>query len=255
MPFFRDRVVALLWRGVLVWALPGCDAAHAQTIDNAQGRTFANAFHWLCRGLPQNRIWGPTPAASPADLKKCAGTFYLGIQNNTSQANLFGLSRFVPPYAYQFSDSYFISGSFSRTIGEIGAYIAYELEAGTGQRFGSLHEEEVWLAFYARWKYFPWSDYVRTTVAASTGVNYASAIPQYEVISSGNNQGERLLHYFSPELTLGLPSMPDTDFVIRSHHRSGGGQFFGDDFPGYGSLFHGVKGGVQYLTFGIRQYF
>jgi hypothetical protein len=133
--------------------------------------------------------------------------------------------------------------------------ISYELETGAGQRFGSLHEEEVWLAFYARWKYFPWNDYLRTTVAASTGVNYASAIPQYEVISSSNNQGERLLHYFSPELTLGLPSMPDTDFVIRSHHRSGGGQFFGNDFPGYGSLFHGVKGGVQYLTFGVRQHF
>jgi len=213
------------------------------------------SFDWLCHGLPQDRIWGPPPSTFPADIKKCAGTFYLGIQNNTSQANIFGLSRFAAPYAYQFGDSYFISGSFSRTIAEVGPYISYELEAGAGQRFGSLREEEVWLAFYARWKYFPWNDYVRTTVAASTGVNYASAIPQYEVISRGHNQGQRLLHYFSPELTLGLPSMPDTDFVIRSHHRSGGGQFFGDNFPGYGSLFHGVKGGVQYLTFGIRQHF
>jgi hypothetical protein len=49
--------------------------------------------------------------------------------------------------------------------------------------------------------------------------------------------------------------MPDTDFVIRSHHRSGGGKYFGNNFPAYGSLFHGVEGGVQYLTFGIRQHF
>jgi hypothetical protein len=101
----------------------------------------------------------------------------------------------------------------------------------------------VWLALYARWRYFPWNDYVRTAAAVSTGVNYASAVPQYEVYYSGNNQGERLLHYISPELTFGLPSTPDTDFVIRSHHRSGGGQYFGDNFPVYGSLFHGVKGG------------
>jgi hypothetical protein len=168
---------------------------------------------------------------------------------------MFGLARFVPPYAYHFGDSYFISGSLSRTIAEIGPYISYELEAGAGQQFGSLREEEVWLAFYARWRYFPWSDYVRTSAAVSTGVNYASAIPQYEVFYSANNQGARLLHYISPELTFGLPSMPDTDFVVRSHHRSGGGRYFGNNVPGYGSLFHGVEGGVQYLTFGIRQRF
>jgi hypothetical protein len=53
-------------------------------------------------------------------------------------------------------------------------------------------------------------------------------------LHSGRNQGRRLLHYLSPELTFGLPSMPDTDFVISSHHRSGGGQFFGSNFPVYG---------------------
>ena len=144
---------------------------------------------------------------------------------------MFGLNRFVPPYDYKFGDSYFISGSFSRTFAEIGPYISYELETGAGQRFGSLHEEEIWLALYGRWRYFPWNDYLRTTVAFSTGLNYASAVPQYEDIHSGRNQGQRLLHYLSPELTFGLPSMPDTDLVIRSHHRSGGGQFFGNNVP------------------------
>jgi MltA-interacting protein MipA len=103
----------------------------------------AGSFDWLCRGLPQDRIWGPPPSTSPADTKKCAGTLYFGIQNNASQANMFGLNRFVAPYAYQFGGSYFISGSFSRTFAEIGPYISYELEAGAGQRLGSLHEEEV----------------------------------------------------------------------------------------------------------------
>jgi hypothetical protein len=243
----------MLGRAALTGTLAWPAGVHAQTVANGQGGT--GAFDWLCRGLPQDRIWGPAPTVSPADAKKCAGTLYLGVRNDTNQAAMFGLARFVPPYAYRLGDSYFIGGSFSRTIAEIGPYVSYELEAGIGQRFGSLHEEEVWLALYGRWRYFPWNDYVRTTVAASTGVNYVSAIPQYEVFYSGNNQGSRLLHYISPELTLGLPSMPDTDLVIRSHHRSGGGRYFGNNFPAYGSLFHGVEGGVQFLTVGIRHHF
>jgi hypothetical protein len=168
---------------------------------------------------------------------------------------MFGLKRFVPPYEYKFGDSYFVGGSLSRVLGELGQFVAFEIESGVGQRFGSLHEEEVRIAFYARWTYFPWNNYLRTSLAASTGVSYASGIPTYEILESGNNQGARLLHYLSPEITFGLPSMPDTDLVIRSHHRSGGGAFFGDNFPVYGSLFHGVDGGVQYLTAGIRQHF
>jgi hypothetical protein len=247
----------MLGRAALTGALAWPAVAHAQATANGQpaSGSAAGSFDWLCRGLPQDRIWGPPPAISPADAKKCAGTLYFGIQNNTNQAAMFGLARFVPPWGYKILDSYFVAGSFSRTFAEIGPYISYEIEAGAGQRLGSLHEEEVWLALYARWKYFPWNDYVRTTAAVSTGVNYASAIPQYEVYYSGNDQGNRLLHYISPEVTFGLPSMPDTDFVIRSHHRSGGGQYFGDNFPVYGSIFHGVKGGVQYITFGVRQRF
>jgi hypothetical protein len=247
----RNPFLATLGWAIVTLTMAWPVGGQSQTFDKAQPP--GGSLEWLCRGLPQDRIWGPSPATSPADAKKCAGTLYLGILNNTNQSSMFGLSRFVPPYAYHFGDSYFVGGSLSRTIAEIGPYISYELEAGAGQRLGSLHEEEVWLALYGRWRYFPWNDYVRTTVAASTGINYASAIPQYEVFYSSNNQGNRLLHYFSPEVTFGLPSMPDTDFVIRNHHRSGGGKYFGNNFPLYGSLFHGVEGGAQYLTFGVRQ--
>ncbi len=247
----------MLGRAALTGALAWPAVAHAQATTHGprNGSSTGGAFDWLCRGLPQDRIWEPAPATSAADAKKCAATLYVGIQNNTSEANMFGLARFVPPWDYRFLDGYFVAGSFSRTFAEIGPYISYEVETGAGQRFGSLHEEEIWLALYARWRYFPWNDYLRTTVAVSTGLDYASAIPQYEIYYSGKNQGERLLHYLSPEATFGLPSMPDTDFVIRSHHRSGGGQYFGDNVPVYGPLFHGVKGAAQYLTFGVRQRF
>jgi hypothetical protein len=205
---------------------------------------------WFCRALPLPSPWGAS-----ARSKKCAATFLLGRQINTGLAHIDGMESFVPPWAYKFGNSYFAGGLLSRVLGEIGDFTALEIEAGVGQRFGSLHEEEVWIALYGRWKYFPWNNYLRTTIAVSTGLSYASAIPLYEVLQSGNNQGSRLLHYLSPEITFGLPSQPDTDFVIRIQHRSGGGTYFGSNFPIYGSIFHRVQGGVQYLTVGIRQHF
>jgi hypothetical protein len=245
----------LLRHAALVAAVGWPTFGSAQTIDG--GRLPGNSFDWACRGLPLDGVWGAhaAGAVTPAEAKRCAATILVGKANDTSQSNMFGIKPFVQPYAYKFADSYFVGGSMSRAIGELGQFVSYEIESGVGQRFGSLHEEEVWIALYARWKYFPWNDYLRTSVAASTGVSYASAVPRNEVLQSGNNQGARLLHYFSPEITFGLPSMPDTDLVIRSQHRSGGGAFFGTNFPVYGSLFHGVDGGVQYLTFGVRQHF
>ena len=46
------------------------------------------------------------------------------------------------------------------------------------------------------------------------------------------------------------PSWTRTDLVLRFHHRSGGGQIWGD-----GALFNGVSEGAQYLKLGIRQHF
>jgi hypothetical protein len=229
----------------------------AQAIDASQPSLSDKSFYWLCQGLPLNSasealIGGATV---PAPTKKCAATIYFGKQLDTAMTNVFGLSSFVPPYSYKFGDSYFIGGSLSRVLGEAGEFAALEIESGAGQRFGLLHEEEAWIALYARWKYFPWNDYLRTSVAVSTGLSYASAVPTYEIVESGNGQGQRLLHYFSPEATFALPSKPDIELVIRYQHRSGGGEFFGNNFPIYGSLFHGIQGGVQYLTVGVRQHF
>jgi hypothetical protein len=249
---------SLLSHAVVVATVVGwASFGFAQAIDGSRPSLPDNPSNRLCEGLPLNSAWAALTggATAAAETKKCAATILVGKQLDTGQQNVFGLGAFVPPYAYKYGNSYFVGGSLSRVIGELGEFVAYEVEPGIGQRFGSLHEEEVWIALYARWKYFPWNDYVRTTIAASTGVSYASAIPAYEVIHSGNNQGSRLLHYFSPEITFAQPSQPDSELVIRIQHRSGGGLFFGDHFPVYGGSFHGVLGGVQYLTAGFRQHF
>jgi len=187
---------------------------------------------------------------------RCAATIFAGVQNETSQARMFGAkAEFTPPWEYQFSNGYFLGGTLSRELWDLNGIVAIEAELGLGQRFGTLHETEVWGAAYLRWKYFPWNNYLRTTVAVSTGVNYASSLPDYEIVNSGNGRGSKALHYFSPEITFALSSNPDTELVIRNHHRSGGAEWWGAEHPIYGTLFRNTYGGVQYLSVGLRQRF
>jgi hypothetical protein len=146
-------------------------------------------------------------------------------------------------------------GAISRSVIEFDRFAKIEIEAGVGQRFGSLHQSEAWTALYVRWTYFPWNSFLRTSIAVSTGLSYASAVTPYELSEAVDGKGTRLLHYFSPEITFALPSWGETELVFRVHHRSGGGEYFGSNFPVYGSLFRGAQGGMQYLTVGVRQHF
>ena len=91
---------------------------------------------------------------------------------------------------------------------------------------------------------------MRTTIATSTGLNLATGAPAAERERDSDGRGSKLLHYFSPEITLGLPSQPRWDLVARVHHRSGGRILFGDI-----DLFNGVGGGVHFATLGIRYRF
>ena len=187
---------------------------------------------------------------------KCAATIFLGKELDTGLSYVDGMKPpFVPPWHYQYGDSGIVGGALSRTIFEIGNLYATEIEGGLAQRFGSLHETETWIALYARWKYFPWNSYLITTIAISTGLSYASAVTPYEASEASDGKGQRLLHYFSPEITFAMPSRPNLEFMIRFHHRSGGGSVYGNNLPLYGSIFHGADGGMQYLTVGRREHF
>jgi hypothetical protein len=163
--------------------------------------------------------------------------------------SFFGLKQgFTPPWQYRYGSSGLFGAALSRRVLTIANVIDIEPEIGLGQRFGDMHEEEGWVALYVRWTAFPWNDYVRTTVAASTGLNYASDVNAYEREAAGkDSNGSRLLHFLSPEVTFALPSHPNFEFLVRLHHRSGG-----RDVIGPTELFHGANGGVQYLSAGLR---
>ena len=203
--------------------------------------------------LAAQDLWKPL---SDLCARQCAATLFVGIQANTSMTKMFGArGEFTPPWEYEFDRGVFVGGALSRQLWDFNDIVAIEAEVGVGQRFVTFHESEVWGAVYLRWKYFPWNHYLRTTVAVSTGVSYASGIPDYEIAQSGNGRGSRVLHYFSPEITFALPSNPDTELVIRNHHRSGGADWWGESHPIFGKIFNNTRGGVQYLSVGLRQHF
>ncbi|MFD0917328.1 hypothetical protein ACFQ14_13015 [Pseudahrensia aquimaris] len=121
-----------------------------------------------------------------------------------------------------------------------------ELEAGAGYQFGESPDEsgQIWAAAYGRYDEFPWNHIVRTTVAASVGLNYSTEKTAYENNETKVGNTKHVLHYFSPEITFSAPSNPDDELVLRLHHRSSASGAFGCE--GCGS---------NYITFGYRKRF
>ncbi len=207
-------------------------------------------FSWFENHLPKS--------SEPFCAGQCAMHVYGGVFTTTGMLSMFGLENlttfvpeaYVPPWEWDFARAGIVAGAASRRLATIASVIDLEGEFGIGQRFGLMHETEVWAALYARWTWFPWNRYVRTTIAASTGLNFASAVPDIERQRDKTGRGSRLLHFFSPEITIGLPAYPRWDLVARIHHRSGARILFGDV-----GMFNGVGGGVHFATLGVRYRF
>lgn len=159
--------------------------------------------------------------------------------------------EYIAPWNWDWQDSYLVAGAFSRRVATIGGVVDIELEAGAAKRFGDMQAFEFWGAIYARWTEFPWNHYLKTTLAISTGLSYATEIEELELIRGKSTEsGSRLLHYLSPEVTFALPSMQNLELVLRYHHRSGGAGLFGGL-----SIFNDVSGGANHGTVGLRYRF
>lgn len=190
---------------------------------------------------------------------QCAVHGFAGRNTSTSMTSIFGLDdvatfapdKFLPIWDWRWHDAGIIGGAASRRlVSFLGGAHDIEGEIGLGQRFGQMTETEAWAALFIRWTAFPWNAYLRTTIATSFGLNYATGVPELELMRDANRRGSRLLHYFSPEITLGLPDVPAWELVARLHHRSGGKVFFGDV-----AMFNGVDGGAHFMTLGVRYRF
>ncbi|MEC7763798.1 MAG: hypothetical protein VX874_17980 [Pseudomonadota bacterium] len=205
-------------------------------------------FHWSAPTSPCGGDCAITAFVGRQTLVNMPDAF--GIADFTQ--GKFGFNRLVPVWDWPWTDSGMVSVAASRQLASFGHsatgdIVALEAELGMAQRFGSQDQLEVWGAFYLRWKQFPWNRVVKTTVAVSTGLNWASGISPHEIRSSQNGEGSQLLHYLSPEITFALPANPEQELVFRFHHRSGGGDMFGPN-----SIFNNTRGGSNYLNVGVR---
>jgi hypothetical protein len=139
-------------------------------------------------------------------------------------------------------DDHILAVAVSRDAASFrGGHLHLEPELGLGQRFGEQDETELWGAVFLRYRGFPWDDVLTTTVAISTGMNWASGISEVEQERAKDDVGAQWMHFFSPEITFALPSHPGTELLFRFHHRSG---VFG--------LVNDAFGGSQYGTVGLR---
>lgn len=203
----------------------------------------------LLAGVPAGAeavVAGPALAWTPGDLfKPCEGDCGVAIYAGRYVEDLLGddliLSPSLPTDWTYGEDDHLIATSISRQVWQFWQHWTLEPEVGIGQRFGRQSATEVWGALYFRYAGFPWDHWVVTTMALSTGLNWASTITDVEVERAKDGTGSQLMHFFSPEVTFAAPSQPNVELVFRFHHRSG---VFG--------LVSDAWGGAQYASVGVR---
>ncbi len=204
------------------------------------GRTSSLAAVIVAACLPGS----PVAAWSPGDLFKpctgdCAVAIYSGVYIQDSLTDLW--SSPSPPWSWNYAtDDHIIATTVSRVTWEFWRHWTMEPEFGVGERYGRQNATEVWGALFFRY-HIPWDKYLVMTVAASTGLNWASEITDVEQDRANDGKGSQWMHFLAPEITFALPSHPNTELLFRVHHRSGA----------YG-LVSEALGGAQYATVGLR---
>ena len=183
----------------------------------------------------------------------CAISLYGGKEVTSSMERTFFVKLPATlPWDWNWRDTYLVAGAFSRRLVTFLDVISIEPEIGVGRRFGQMHTTELWGAFNLRWIWFPWNDYVRTSIGLADGLSFTSNIdPKEQQLTAPHIHANRLaypksywMNFFTPELTLALPEHPQHELLFRFHHRSG---VYGE--------FGGTFSGAQFFSAGFRYRF
>ena len=120
---------------------------------------------------------GKSTVFPPVDI--CAGTcsvaVYLGLGVDDGMEDIF-INNPTLPFNWKYRDSCLLAFSLSKIIVKFSDLLHVESEIGLAKRFGNEREFEFWGALYFRWIKFPWNKFIKTTIAVSTGLNYATGI-------------------------------------------------------------------------------
>ena len=206
---------------------------------NAQATGLAAAVVGACLAGAPAAAWSPRELFEPCD-GDCGVALYTGAYVEDSMTDLW--TRPAWPWDWKFADEdRIVAATVSRVTWEFWRRWTIEPELGIGQRYGRESATELWGALYFRYHGFPWDRYILTTAALSTGMNWASEVTGVERDRARDEEGSQWMHFFSPELTFAMPDNPNTELLLRFHHRSG---VFG--------LVSDAWGGAQYATVGLR---
>lgn len=154
-------------------------------------------------------------------------------------------SIFIRPWDKRFENLHYVEANYTRRLLTLWDALDLEVEAGVGMRFGDVQGFAGHAALAARWTDFPWNDVVKTTFGvAFLGPSYVSEFTGSEVKESAGGSGEHWLNYFSPEFTFADPEKPETEFLVRVHHRSGMFHLLGNE-----------DGSTNFIGVGMRRRF
>lgn len=202
---------SLLWMAVM----PASGEVVKSAEDPAKGR--GNLITVSTAEPEHQRQWVTTDVFSRCK-GDCAITLLVGQSvSETRMTDIF--LHFKPPSKWKWDDTYIAGITFSRSLLQYRNLFSIEPETGIAIRFGAADGFEAWAGLLFRWKYFPWNDYLRTSLGIVWGGSFSRDVSfQGNHLKSG--QGTHLVSYFAPEVTFGVPSEPRWDLVIRYHHRS-----------------------------------
>ena len=206
---------------------------------NGQATALAAAFAAACLAAAPAAAWNPGDLFKPCE-GDCAVAIYSGVYIEDSMTDIWSSPSLPWDWNYA-DDDHLIATTVSRVTWEFWNHWTMEPEVGIGQRTGRQNATEIWGAFFFRYHGFPWDRHLLTTMAVSTGMNWASEITDVEQDRANDGEGSQWMHFFAPEVTFALPSHPNTELLIRIHHRSGVFGLVSDAF-----------GGAQYATVGLR---
>jgi hypothetical protein len=146
----------------------------------------------------------------------------------------------------RFGDSYLGGGDLTYTFYRFQKIpVDLEIDGTIAKRFGDDHQWDFGVIPMARWKYFPWNNYVYTNFRLGLlGADYVTGISPWELHWAGNDHGSRFLNYLAFEIDLKPSESSSFEWYVGSHHRSG---IFG--------LINDTWGGSSYYTTGFRYHF
>jgi len=147
-------------------------------------------------------------------------------------------------FTARYSDSYMGVLAVSWRAFSFKEFADIELEAQVGKHYGGGQDNwEINALPVGRWHYFPWNEYLRTSMAAGIGLSEALGTPSLEASDGVSHPPtpSRLKGYVMFEVAASLPQWPNWAVVARVHHRSAAFGLISKDLDASNAVGFGIR--------------